>query len=71
MVAKTIKRKKNIETVKEELLNSLRESDTVGQSYFDIQNTIDQQETIERIKHYQEIIKTGNKKDMRQYKDAC
>ena len=71
MVAKTIKRKKNIETVKEELLNSLRESDTVGQSYFDIQNIIDQQETIERIKHYQEIIKTGNKKDMRQYKDAC
>ena len=71
MVAKTIKRKKNIETVKEELLNSLRESDTVGQSYFDIQNIIDQQETIERIKHYQEIIKTGNKKDMRQYKDVC
>ena len=71
MVAKAIKRKKNIETVKEELLNSLRESDTVGQSYFDIQNIIDQQETIERIKHYQEIIKTGNKKDMRQYKDAC
>ena len=71
MVAKTIKRKKNIETVKKELLNSLRESDTVGQSYFDIQNIIDQQETIERIKHYQEIIKTGNKKDMRQYKDAC
>ena len=71
MVAKAIKRKKNIETVKEELLNSLRESDTVGQSYFDIQNIIDQQETIERIKHYQEIIKTGNKKDMRQYKDVC
>ena len=71
MVAKTIKRKKNIETVKEELLNSLRESDTVGQSYFDIQNIIDQQETIERIKHYHEIIKTGNKKDMRQCKDAC
>ena len=62
MVAKTIKRKKNIETVKEELLNSLRESDTVGQSYFDIQNIIDQQETIERIKHYQEIIKQETKK---------
>ena len=37
MVAKTITRKKNVETVKEELSNSLRESETVEESDFDIQ----------------------------------
>ena len=52
MVAKTITRKKNTETVKEELLNSLRESDTIEESDFNIQNMIDQREAIERIKHY-------------------
>ena len=36
MVAKTITRKKNVETVKEELSNSLRESETVEESDFDI-----------------------------------
>ena len=44
MVAKIIKRKKNTKTVKEELLNSLRERD------FNIQNMTDQREAIERIK---------------------
>ena len=55
MVAKTIKRKKNTEIVKEELLKLLRESDTVGESDFDIN----------KIKHYDEIIKTGNKNTIR------
>ena len=65
MVAKAIKRKKNTETTKEELLNSLRESDTVEESDFNILNIIDQQEAIERIKHYDEILKTGNKNTIR------
>ena len=64
MVAKTIARKKNIETVKEKILNSLRESDTVEERYFNIQNMIDQREVIEAIKHYEDIIKIGNKKNI-------
>ena len=64
MVAKTIARKKNIETVKEKILNSLRESDTVEERYFNIQNMINQREVIEAIKHYEEIIKIGNKKNI-------
>ena len=36
MVAKTITRKKNSEIVKEELLNSLRESDVVAEREFSI-----------------------------------
>ena len=79
MVAKTIKRKKSTKTVKEELLNLLRESDAVEESDFNIQNISDQREAIERINHYDEITKTGNKntfflsqyKDMSQYKDRC
>ena len=39
----------------EELLNSLRESYTVEESDFNIQNIIDQREAIERIKHYDEL----------------
>ena len=62
MVAKTISRKKNTEIVKEELLNLLKESDIVDKQEFDIQNIIDQRETIDIIKRYEEIIKTGNKK---------
>ena len=65
MVAKTIKRKKNTETVKEEQLKSLRESDTVEESDFDIKNIVDQQEAINKIKHYDQIIKTGNKNNIR------
>ena len=64
MVAKTIARKKNIETVKEKILNSLRESDTVEERYFNIQNMINQREVIEAIKHYEDIIKIGNKKNI-------
>ena len=40
MVAKTIKRKKNTETVKEKLLKLLRESDTVEDSDFDIKTCL-------------------------------
>ena len=43
----------------------LRESDTVEESNFNIPNTIDKREVIERIKHYNEIIKTGNKTTIR------
>ena len=64
MVAKTIARKKNIETVKEKILNSLRESDTVEERYFNIQNMINQREVIEAIKHYEDIIKIGNRKNI-------
>ena len=64
MVAKTITRKKNIETVKEKILNSLRKSDTVEERYFNIQNMINQREVIEAIKHYEDIIKIGNKKNI-------
>ena len=65
MVAKTAKRKKNTKTVKEDLLNLLRESDTVEESDFNIQNTIHKRKVIERIKHYNEIIETGNKTTIR------
>ena len=65
MVAKTISRKKNTEIVKEELLNLLKESDIVDKQEFNIQNIIDQRETIDIIKRYEEIIKTGNKKTIR------
>ena len=43
----------------------MRESDTVEESNFNIPNTIDKREVIERIKHYNEIIKTGNKTTIR------
>ena len=64
MVEKTITRKKNTETVKEKILNSLRERDTVEERYFNIQNMINQREVIEAIKHYEDIIKIGNKKNI-------
>ena len=41
MVAKTIKGKKNNETVKEKLLKLLKENDTVEESDFDIKNIVD------------------------------
>ena len=65
MVAKTIKRKKNTETVKEGLLNVLRESYTVEESNSNSQNIVDHREVIERIKHYDDIIKTRNKNTIR------
>ena len=49
MVAKTIIRKKNPEIVKEELLNLLRESDTVEERGFNKHNIIDQGEVIDKI----------------------
>ena len=62
MVAETIARNENPKLVKEEFLNSLRESDTVEERAFNLRNIINQNETIHRIKRYEEIIKTGNKK---------
>ena len=57
VVAKAIKRKKNTKTLKEELVKLLRESDTVEQSGFDTKNTVDQQQAINKIKHYDNTIK--------------
>ena len=61
MVAKTIIRKKNLEIVKEEFINLLRESDTVEKQEFNIQNIVDEIEAIDIIMHYEENMKTGNK----------
>ena len=47
--------------MKEELLNSLRESDTVEDQEFNIHNITDQRQAIDIIKHYEEIIKTTRK----------
>ena len=49
-------------TVKEGLLNLLRESDIVEEQEFNLHKIIDQREAIDIIKHNEEIIKTGNKK---------
>ena len=65
MVAKAISWKKNPEIVKKELLKSLRESHTVEELELNIQNIIDQRETMDIIKSYEEIVKTGNKKTRR------
>ena len=54
MVAKTIARKKNPKIRKEELLNLLRQGDTVEQREFNIQNIIAQREAIDIIKRYEE-----------------
>ena len=58
--------------MKEQLLNSLRESDTVKESNFNIQIIIDQREAIDRIiRYYEEVIETGKKQDKNQYKSKC
>ena len=67
MVAKTITKKKYL---KIELLNSLRESDTVEEREIDINNIIDQEEAIDIIKHYEEIIKMRNKKKTITYEEV-
>ena len=51
MVVKTFTRKKNTEVVKEQLFNSMRESDTVEEREFNIHNIIDQGEAIDIIEH--------------------
>ena len=61
MVAKTIKTKKDTETVKKELLKLLRESDTVEESDFDFKNVVDQQEAINKIKQYDKSQKPETK----------
>ena len=65
MVAKTITSKKNTEIATEKLLHLLRESDDVEDREFNIHNIIDQTEAIDIIKHYEEIIETGNKKTIK------
>ena len=41
--------------MKKELLNSLKESDAVEESDFDIKNITDQTEAIAKIKHYETL----------------
>ena len=55
-------REKTHATLKELLLNSLRENDTVEELEFSITSIIDPKEAITIINHYEEIIKTQNKK---------
>ena len=43
----------------------LKESGKVEESGFNIKSIIDQWEVIERIKHYGEIIKAGNKSTLK------
>ena len=52
--------------MKEELLNSLRESDPVKERGFNIQNIINQREAINIIKRCEEIIKTIGYERMQQ-----
>ena len=47
--------------MKEKLLKSLKENHTLEESDFDIKSIADQKEAISKIKHYNEIIKAGNK----------
>ena len=69
MAGKTIKSKKNTKTVKGELLKLLRQKDAVEESDFDIKNIVDQQEAINKLKHYDEQEtrnkRTRNKNNMR------
>ena len=51
--------------MKEELLNSSCESDTVEEQEFNIHNIIDQGEAIDIIKYYAGVIKAGNKETIR------
>ena len=64
-VAKTIKRKKNTETVKEELLKLLEENCPVEESDFDIKNTVNPIEAINKTNPYDKIIQIGNKNTIR------
>ena len=57
MAEKTITRKKP-EIVNKECLSLLRESDTVKQLEFNIQNIINQRVATDIIKRYEENIKT-------------
>ena len=57
MAEKTFTRKKP-EKVKEECLSLLKESDTVKEQEFNIQNIIDQRVATDIIKRYEENMKT-------------
>ena len=51
--------------MKEELLKSLKENDAFKESDVDIKNIVDQKEAINKIKHYDEVIRKGNKNTIR------
>ena len=65
MVAKTFKKEEKHRKSEGRATKSLRESDIVEESVFDIRNIIDHREALERIKHYVEIIKTENRNTIR------
>ena len=62
MVAKIIGKKKTNETVEEELLNSIRETNAVEELRLKIDNLTDPGESFAIINDYEEMIKPQNKK---------
>lgn len=62
MAVKIIIKEKLHKTVKQELLKSLRENDTVEEPGFIITNVNNPGEPMTIINHYHEIIKTQSKK---------
>ena len=65
MAAKSIRKKKTNETVKEGLLNSVRENNAVEKLRLNIDKVTDQVEAITIINSYDEIIKTQSNKNDR------
>ena len=70
MVAKTIRKNTTNETVKEQLLNSLREYDALEKPGLNIDNVTDPGEASTIINSYDEIIKTQNEKNRDEKRDA-
>ena len=68
MELKRIARKKTNESIKRELLNSLQENDVEEQVLNETTNNVTKYlEAIQLINHYEDIIKTQNKKSNRVY----
>ena len=65
MVVKTITRKETHGTVKEELLNSIRESDAVEEPGLNIEKATDPGGAIAIINYYEEVIKTQEQENDR------
>ena len=73
MVTKTTWKKKTNETVKKELLNSLRENHIVEQPGLNIDNVIDHREAISIINSYEGIkkLRTGKRQNMFHNRNKC
>ena len=54
--------------MKKELLNSLKESDAIEESDFDIKNITDQREAIKKIKHYETLWRDYKIRKQKHYK---